>query len=256
MNLKKNDKIILIVGVVILIVAGAGIALYTADDNDDSSLAEDKDYKTFSYSWREQSGEVIIGNNPYASKNDPYEETLKVSANSNTVLTNVNIELEWEDDSSYGFLIERGLDTLDAEISVNGKAPIVKSSMGSGNDSFYFSINNRPIADSVQAHSLEDAMDIIEDEISGQNNADFDVMVTVTPGEKIYHLLHFLRYLRDRGNEFKLTATYTYYTYEFDEITDESNNDSDEDQKETGNDEYGYNIGEFYINLGYGRGMI
>jgi hypothetical protein len=256
MNLKKNDKIILIVGVVILIVAGAGIALYTAEDSDNTDLAEDKDYKTFAYSWREQNGEVNIGTSPYASKNAPYEETHKVSANSNTVLTNVDIELEWEDDSTYGFLIERGLDTLDAEISLKGNSPIVKSFIGRGNDSFYFSINSRPIADSVQAHSLEDAMDIIEDEISGQNSADFDVMVTVTPGEKIYHLLHLFRYLRDRGNEFTLTATYTYYTYEFDEITDGSNDESDADQKETGDDEYGHNIGDFYINLGYGRGMI
>jgi flagellar basal body-associated protein FliL len=34
MNLKKNDKLILIVGVVILVVAAIGIAFYTSADTD------------------------------------------------------------------------------------------------------------------------------------------------------------------------------------------------------------------------------
>jgi len=256
MNLKKNDKIILIVGVIILIIAGAGIALYTVEDTDDSDIAEDMEY-LFSYTWSERTGEKVLGSvdDLYAAKKSPYEDTHSVSSPSNSVLTSVEIDLEWEDDITYGLLIQRGLDTLSADISRNGDS-MTRDSVGSGNESFFFSINKRQPADSVLARSLEDAEDGIEDLISGMNTASFDVTVTVIPGEKIFHIFHLLKVLRDKGNDFSLTASYTYYTFELDESGMDTNDDADDDNKESGDNSFSHNVGEFYINLGYGRGMI
>ena len=55
MPLKKNDKIILIVGVVIIIAAAIGIALYTSVDSDDLEIPEEPENKTFEVSWTKNS---------------------------------------------------------------------------------------------------------------------------------------------------------------------------------------------------------
>ena len=56
-------------------------------------------------------------------------------------------------------------------------------------------------------------------------------------------------------NDFSLSATYTYYTYEIG--GSESLDDTEDDLKESGdNNDFGHNIGEYYTRLSYGRGMI
>ncbi|OYT30182.1 hypothetical protein B6U98_00140 [Thermoplasmatales archaeon ex4572_165] len=254
MNLKKNDKIILIIGVVILVVAGAGIALYDSDAND-SGIAEDMDYQTYSYTWIELTDEKPFDGDLYAGKKTPYEGVHTVSSKANTVLANVEILIEWEDDNTYGLLREKGLDLLSAEIATSGGSPSIKDFVGNGSDSFFFSINSRPPSDSIEAHSAQDAKDIIEDEISGTNTASFDVVVSVSIGEKMFRPLKFFK---DKGNDFSLTARYTYYSYELETGDNDPNDgsDDDEDIKDTGDSEYGHNVGNFYVNLGYGRGMI
>ena len=248
MKLKKNDKIILIVGIVILIAAGAGIALYTVDDSDNAEIKED--INLFSYTWIKKTGNIILLDNEYASKNEPYEALLSVTSPSNSVLTNIELKISWEDDRTYGLLTEKGVDTLTAEISIGSDEKTITSN--GGNESLTFTINSIPISDTVEATSTTDAMDYIDDIITGQNKANFDIMVSVIPGEKIWRLL---KYMRDKGNDFDLTAEYTYYYYEFDDISPKEN---DDETKDMGGslDDFGYSIGEFYINLGYGRGMI
>ena len=251
MKLKKNDKIILIVGVVILIASGAGIALYNVDDADDSSLVEDSEM-TYEYTWTKKTGETNLGSNIYAGKGDTYDSSLTLTAPTGSVLTKVDIELNWEDDSTYGLLSKnKGQDTLEGFITFGSKEESIDS-VGSGNITVYFDkINDVPIDDSVQATSEQGAKDTINGLISGNNKATFDVYIDITPGEKIWRLL---KWTRDKGNEFDLVATYTYYTYDLDD-TDSSDDNDDDDTKNTG-DDFGHNIGEFYINLGYGRGMI
>ena len=75
-------------------------------------------------------------------------------------------------------------------------------------------------------------------------------VLSVETGERIFRLLKFLR---DQGNDFELSASYVYYEYTLEEPEDD---DDDDDMKSTGDDYSDHNIGEFYINLGYGRGMI
>ena len=252
MKLKKNDKIILIVGVVILIASGAGIALYNVDDSDDSSLVEDSEM-TYEYTWTKKTGEANLGSNIYAGKGDTYDSSITLTTPTGSVLTKVDIELSWEDDCTYGLLKKnKGQDILEGTITYGSKEESMES-VGSDNITKSFTINNMPKTDAVQATSEQDAKDAINELISGDNKATFAFYIDITPGEKIWRLL---KWTRDKGNEFDLTATYTYYTYELD-TTDSSDGDDDDgdDTKNTGAD-FGHNVGEFYINLGYGRGMI
>jgi len=249
MKLKKNDKIILVVGIVILIAAGTGIALYTVEDTDDTDVKEDTDM--FSYTWIKKEGTIDLLSNEYASNSEPYESIVSITSPSNSVLTSITMKLSWQDDRTYGLLTEKGVDTLTAEIS-RGADPKTITSEGGGNETLIFKIYTMPESGKVEAISTNDAMDQIDDMISGQNKASFDISVSVSTGEKIFRLL---KYMRDKGNDFDLSAEYTYYYYEFDDF---GQNDEDDENKETGGsvEDFGHNIGEFYINLGYGRGMI
>mgnify|MGYP006283266883 FL=1 len=93
MNLKKNDKIILIVGVVILVVAGVGIALYSAPESEENVGEPSDEVMTYTYTWEQHMGEKVIGEKLNAGKDSPYEETFTVASGSNTVLTNVDLNL-------------------------------------------------------------------------------------------------------------------------------------------------------------------
>lgn len=258
MNLKKNDKIILIVGVVILIVAGVGIALYSAPGNGDGDVGQPSEKThSFTYTWEQQTDEIVIGDSLYAGENSPYDESFSVMSNTNTVLTNVDLNLVWRDDSTYGLIFERGVDTLSAEFSL-GDDVKSESSKGRGNFTFFFNVNGRPDPGTVEAEDVGKAKAMINEDFDDMNEASFDVKVTVNTGERIWHILHLLKVLRDNGNNFELTATYTYYEYTLEEPNDSDNGGSNggDDTKESGDGGSNHNIGEFYVNLGYGRGMI
>ena len=119
-------------------------------------------------------------------------------------------------------------------------------------------MNNRPDDSSVEAMDLAEAKTNINNLINGANEASFDTKVTVNTGERFYHLLHMWKVIRDKGNDFELTATYTYYEYNIQapENSENSGSNSKDDTKETGDNDSNHNVGEFYVNLGYGRGMI
>jgi hypothetical protein len=251
MNLKKNDKIILIVGVVILVVAGIGIAFYTSPVNEKPVGEAKADTIIYTYTWTQNTGEKTIGDALTAGKGAPYEEPIFIQGQSGTVITSVEFQLDWEDDVTYGILRKKGLDTLTADISYKTDTKS-ETSTGNGNHTFVFTINERPKDGTIEAKSREDAVDQIQNNISGKNSVSFDITVSVDTGESFIRLLKFLK---DKGNDFSLTATYTYYTMSLQE-SEPSDDDTDDDTKETGDDGFNHNVGEFYVKLGYGRGMI
>jgi hypothetical protein len=248
MNLKKNDKIILIIGVVILIIAGAGIALYTTDESSAKAVDEIEDSYEYSYTWTSREGTKDLDIDAFVGKKSVYEEVYDIASTSGTVLTSVNIKLTWVDDVTYGFLFAKGLDRLSAEVIYEG-APKDETSEGNGTLEFPFSINTPPKADIIMAEDYDEAENIIKGNIENMNKASFDVEVSINTGERIWRPLKFFR---DKGNSFDLTAEYTYYTYSLEEVEDD---DDDDDFVDTGLG-FNHNVGEFYVQLGYGRGMI
>ena len=251
MNLKKNDKIILVVGVVILIVAGAGIALYTAPGSDNDDVGEASQQSDYMSSWIKKTGEVSLDDILEASKSEPFTKTVSINPSSQCVLTNVEFDLDWMDDRTFGLFKNKGLDTLTFEVSRNGNTK-TESSTGEGNHTFSFNINSKPMEETIEAESESDAEDWFLSQIAGKNSETFDVTVTVDIGEPRFRLI---KYFRDKGNDFDLSVEYTYYTLEI------GMDDGDDDTKPSGgNDDdvitNNHYVGEFYINLGFGRSMI
>lgn len=249
MDLKKNDKIILVAGVVILVIAAIGVAVYTSPDTGEiKSGNTEPEYETYSYTWVRNTGETTIDDSLYVGKNSPYSDSFTITTSSGSVLTDVEVQINWEDDSTYGLLIKKGEDTLTADVGQQGSEPIHESSKGGGNMTFAFNLNDIPSSDSVLAEDKSDAGSIIDGMFSGENAESFDAGVSINTGERMVRLF---KWLKDKGNAFELKAKYTYYVYEIEEpeVPDEN--------KTTGDDGgYPAALGEFYKNLCYGRGMI
>jgi hypothetical protein len=249
MNLKRNDKIILIVGVVILIVAGAGIALYNAPSSENDGIdATDSDDMYYDYSWMQNTGSETI-ESPMVDKNTPFEQAYTINGPSGCVLTQVTVNIDWIDDNTFGLLRTKGQDTLTAEVSLNGKS-LEETSEMEGNHSFAFNVNSMPRDGSINGSSASDVASKLKEEYKDKNSADFDVLITIETGEPWWRFL----LNRDNGNEVDISVEYTYYTHELTEV-----DDNDDDTKSTGDDDIivsSHALGEFYVNLGYGRGMI
>jgi len=214
MNLKKNDKVILIVGVVILIVAAIAIAFYTSADVDDSNIFTESDKKTFDITWNEMKTDKPV--------------------------------IKKKKKKSYST----------AKIGKPGAEPESKTSIKQGNMTFSFNVNDRPSDDYVEAENLDEAKEIVDQWFPNENEASFDVKVNVNTGEKLrLRPIKLLRYFQDKGNNFKLKITYSYYILNIEEPEEDGNDGNDVPPTGLGGD-YNGACGEFYKNLCYGRGMI
>jgi len=171
-------------------------------------------YKTYRYNWTKHIETLIIGDALYAGKNTPYDATITIQGNHGVVITNADVQLNWEDDITYGIIRKKGLDRLTATIQY-GSAIQSDSSIGNGNHSFLFNINDRLKDGEIEAESFQDALDILDELIKGKNVASFDVTVTVETGER---LLRVWKFLKDEGNIFELMVTYTFYSYDLQEV--------------------------------------
>ena len=138
--------------------------------------------------WTTESDSFTI--NGFAGKE--YDNQFTLETPNGSVLTDIEINLKWEDDVTYGLFKNKGLDTLSVEIQHNNESTS-GSSEGTGNLTYWFLINDAPM----------DEMNV-----TGKNQTDFNIHIDVKTGEKIWRLLKFLK---DKGNDFTLTFTYNYY---------------------------------------------
>ena len=206
MTLRSSDKIIAIIGVIIIIVAVIGIYLY--DEPEKEMIPVEPEEKAYYVTWANMTDDFT--NKGEAEKKTDYKKTLTVDAPENSVLTDVEFQLNWKDDKVYGLgKNKKGYDTLTINIKLDDKTQ--KKSSNSGKITIPFIVNNVPTDDYVDAGDENEAYDLIDGMYLGLNEATFEVTVTVDPGEKIFRPLKFLR---DKGNNFELTITYDYYTYE------------------------------------------
>ena len=220
MNLKKTDKMIAIVGVVILIVAAIGIVLYTSTDKDDNDIEPEEN--VFYVTWTEGTGEMSLIEG-YADK--VYSEPFTITGvPAGSILTGVNVQLAWEDDCTHRGIFSKGIDKLTAEIGLTGCEVQTDVTQGSGNNTLFFTINDMPYDETIDAEDISEADQIVYDMTQGKNDASFDVTITVKTGEKLRRPL---KYLKDKGNDFELHVSYTYYTPMIEQEL--SNNDNCED---------------------------
>lgn len=213
MNLKKSDKIIALVGVVVLVVAAVGIVLYTSGGNEVVKKPE-KEEKQYIVEWIEEPGQ-IADITSFVSKKEPLTDQFVIETESGSVITDVYVQVIWEDDIVTKFaLFRKGEDTLTATVTPSGGESKTHSEKGSGNETLSFSIYSKPHEETIEdVESISDAESIILEKYDGMNSVSFDYEVKVDVGEKLlsFRPLKLINYLRDKGNDFIFKITYTYY---------------------------------------------
>ena len=239
MILKKSDKIIALVGVVILIVAAIGIVLYTSEGNKTPKEPQPV-MKKYSVGWIEESP-TPIEITDFVSKKEVLTGQFNLEASEPgsviCVITNVDVQITWQDNIVAKFaLFRKGQDTLTATVTPSGGESKTHSSTGSGNETLSFSINSKPNDELIEdVESESEAESIILEKYDGMNTISFDYEVKVVVGEKLLNLrpLKLLNYLRDKGNDFTFKITYTYFHPDIQEYGKSSPDDEEDSNQES-----------------------
>ena len=115
-NLKKNDKLIIIIAVAVVIVAGIGIAAYNPPDDGNGNTGITGGAGTYDVTWQTHTKTVSVDEELYAGKNSPFSTEITIDHEN---IIKVTVEISWEDDSTYRGL-SKGEDTLTADVSCDG----------------------------------------------------------------------------------------------------------------------------------------
>jgi hypothetical protein len=208
-SLKKNDKIILIVAVVILVVAGVGVAMYQSPEppNVDSLLTTEKSYNV-TWTLLNSSLSPI---SEFAGKKAPYEGSVTIPEGN---VYSVTFDMSWTDDRMT-LLKRRGLDTLTLDVTMpdgiisfseeNTSAP----KTGYGTISYTVNKDFSPHTGPIEAENDQAAQAKLQtspyydDSWTGK---DIKINVSCHVGE-----LRILKKLRDKGNDFELKISYQYF---------------------------------------------
>jgi len=229
-NLKKNDKLIIIIAVVIIIISGIGIATYNPLEEE----ANEKIVKgnTYSVDWDERTNSIFYSE--FVEKNTPYEGTVSINRGN---LKEIIFNLSWVDNKAT-ILNRFGLDTLTLEITTPDGTLYEESAKSAriskeGNIEIAIPVNGMPSTDSIMANDSFEAEEKLNEEPYYNDkwvNEIFDIKISVKIGE-----IRILKRLKDSGNDFELEVSYDYYSATLtEEETKEtgSGNDSIDDLNE------------------------
>ena len=205
-TLKKNDKLIIIIAVAVIIIAAIGIAAYEPLEENDKRSPKNT-MSMFTVTWEEKTGYLsTISEN--AHKKTPYEGNISIDQDN---LKSINFNISWKDDKT--FLGVLGRDTLKIEITTPDGNVYEESLKSAGKainniEIIIDGINTMPKTETIEAKNLDDAEQKLKQNITkdGWKNEEFGIKVTVTVGEILGNLRP-----RDKGNSFDLEIMYNYY---------------------------------------------
>ena len=207
-SLKKNDKIIVIVAVVILVIAGVAIAMYQSPKTSNvlpSTITSEKNYDV---TWTIRNG-TLNTISEFAGKKSQYQTTIQIPVGN---LKSITFNLSWTDDRMT-FMKRMGLDSLTLEVTTpdgvtfsetNTSAPIT----GDGTITYTVATGIIPPV-SLKAIDEKTAQAKLKEKPYNDNtwaNKDININVSVQIGEH-----RIVKRLRDKGNNFELKITYEYY---------------------------------------------
>jgi hypothetical protein len=207
-SLKKNDKIIIIVAVVVLVIAGVGVAMYQSPKSTIPPPAT-TGVKIYDVKWTLRNGSLTTISD-FAGKKTPYQSTVSLPVGN---IKTITFNLTWTDDHMT-VLKRMGLDTLTLEIitpdgssyiEANRSAPIT----GKGYVLLTISPNIIPPVTPIKADDERAALAKLKLKPYYDDswaNKDMNVTVSVQIGE-----MRILKKMRDKGNNFDLTISYQYY---------------------------------------------
>lgn len=214
MSLKKSDKIIAIVGVIILIVAAVGIFLYTGEEEEEPTKPGEE--KTiFEVVYEEIPMSALPDNQEYSIKpkiigTASYEGVVEISEQN---LKSVEIFVEYSDNkvgifSMIGRLKFIGADTLTISVYDSQETEVGRESIkGSGNVTIPIDVDGSMISlEPIEAEDITEARDILEERYVDYHET-YIIHITLKTG-----LWGKIREILSRDN-FVLEVTYTYYDY-------------------------------------------
>ncbi len=215
MILKSSDKLIAIIGVIILIIAGIGIFIYISNEDDSEEDQVVKSIKKFKVEWIQEVSLPEKISNTRAVRDKPYNKPIEITVNKEplSVLTFVDINLKWKD-SCTGLILRNGIlklasDKLKAEFTFNGKSEKIPQHTGQGDRKISFSLFNEPTEEIIEDPEVmdeNDALLYIQEKYSAMDSVLIETKVQITTG-----LFERIRIFRDKGENFNLQITYTYY---------------------------------------------
>jgi hypothetical protein len=209
-SFKKNDKIVIIIAVVILVFAGVGVAMYQSPQpvsNFSSIITIEKSYEVI---WTLQNG-TLNTISDFAGKKSPYQGMVTISEEN---VKSITFNLSWTDDRMT-FMKRMGLDSLTLEVTMpDGIYYFTETSTsaqitGEGTLSHTIIKDIIPPDTPIEADDEQDAQAKLNEQSyfdDSWTDKDISITVSVQIGE-----LRILKKLRDQGNDFELKITYQYY---------------------------------------------
>jgi hypothetical protein len=209
-SLKKNDKIIIIVGVVIIVIACVVVATYQSPKTPETYSSNTSSEKSYDVIWTERNGTPITISK-FVPKKSPYEGTVTIPEGN---LKSITFNLSWTDDRMT-FFKRMGLDSLTLEVTTpdgvtftetNTSAPIT------GEVTITYTVVTGiipPDPSSIKANDEKTAQAKLKEKPyydDSWSNKNIKINVSVQIGE-----IRILKKIRDKGNDFELTISYQYY---------------------------------------------
>lgn len=241
-NLKKNDKLIIIIAVIIIIISGIGIAAYNPPEDEGKEKTVDIQ-NNYSVDWDVRSGFKTYSD--FAGKSSPYEDTFSINIGN---LKEIKFNLTWVDNIK--FIFGFGSDTLILEVTTPD-GEVYEESDKSGNIEIPIAVNSMPSSDIIVANDSSDAGEKLRNEPYFDDkwmNENFNIKISVKIGE-----IRILRKIRDKGNDFNLEVTYEYYSGTLTEIENDKTGDIEETSKYLTEEDYTPPYLSMIIGTGCGR---
>jgi hypothetical protein len=207
-SLKRNDKIIILVAIIIIAIAGVGIAMYNQPATVTTPPSNPVTNQSFYINWTARNGSLDPITD-FAEKKAPYTGGIEIKQGN---IISITFNLSWVDDHTT-FLKRMGLDritlaitTLDGEViqKSNTSAPKTRA----GTDTITLESHIIPPApikadDSTSAQAKLNEKQYFDDSWMNRN---FSITVSDKIGEK-----RIIPKLLDKGNSFTLEISYKYY---------------------------------------------
>ncbi|MBN1861766.1 MAG: hypothetical protein JW840_09945 [Candidatus Thermoplasmatota archaeon] len=208
-SLKKNDKIIIIAAVVILVLAGVGVAMYQSPKTSEIPLLNTIGENEYQVIWTVQNGSLSPISD-YANKKSMSENTVMIPEGN---IKSVTFDLQWTDDRMTVFK-RMGLDSLTLEITTpDGFTTSMTNTSarktGAGSITITVDTGKTTPPTSIK-ETTEQAAQLKLKQSPYYDNAWTDKNIYINVSVKVGEI-RLLKQLRDKGNDYELSITYQYY---------------------------------------------
>ena len=197
--MKKNDKIVVLLSVVVIVIAAIGIFTWSDTTPDEESFYPETEH-TYKVTWNDETVTLspIKG---YTTDGKTTTESITISQDN---LMSVTFSLSWKDDKPG--LVGLKTDKLTLEVvPPQGESQKESKQEKVGNITKTFNLNTKPSIDEITAKSESEALDKLREYTEDTGKGEWKAEITVNVGKFL------LSKGLDKGNDWELTVTYTYY---------------------------------------------